>query len=68
MNPPPRLEVGQYAIEKMENTSRKNEEAEPKRNDTQLWLYLVMKAKLNAVKEQHCIGSRNVRSMWSNRR
>ena len=32
------------------NSCRKNETAEPKQNDTQLWMYLVMKVKPSAVK------------------
>ena len=32
------------------NSSRKNEEAEPKQKHTQLWMWLVMEVKSNAVK------------------
>ena len=32
------------------NNSRKNEEMEPSKNNTQLWMWLVMEAKSNAVK------------------
>ena len=32
------------------NNSRKNEETEPSKNNTQLWMWLVMEAKSNAVK------------------
>ena len=32
------------------NTSRKNAMAGPKQNDTQLWMYLLVKVKFDAVK------------------
>ena len=41
----------QYTTREEQRTSyRKNEEAEPSRNNTQLWLCLVLKAQSNAVK------------------
>ena len=36
--------------EKQRNNSRRNEEAEPSGNNTQLWTYLVVKVKSDAVK------------------
>ena len=46
------------------NNSRKNEEMEPKQNNTQLWMWLVMEVKPDAIyKEQYCIGTWKVRSM-----
>ena len=47
----PRLIGAQYtAGEDWRNNSRKNEETEPKQNNTQLWMWLVMKVKSDAVK------------------
>ena len=47
----PRLIGAQYASgEEWRNNSRKNEETEPKQNNTQLWVSLVMEVKSNAVK------------------
>ena len=41
----------QYATaEEWRNNSRKNEETEPKQNTTQLWMWLVMEVKSDAVK------------------
>ena len=46
----PRLMGAQYAIgEEWRDNSRQNEEMEPKRNNNQLWMYL-MKVKSDAVK------------------
>ena len=46
-----RLVGAQYATGKeWRNNSRKNEEMEPKRNNTQLWIWLVMEVNSNAVK------------------
>ena len=46
----PRLVGAQYAIgEEWRDNSRQNEEMEPKRNNNQLWIYL-MKVKSDAVK------------------
>ena len=40
----PRLVGAQYTTrEEWRNSSRKNEEAEPSENNTQLWMWLVMK-------------------------
>ena len=48
---PPRSAGIQYATgEEQRNSSRKNEEAEPKQNDAQLWMCLVLKVKSSAVK------------------
>ena len=41
--------------------SERNEEAEPKENDTQLWMGLVVK--VCCCKEQYCIGTWHVRSL-----
>ena len=41
----------QYATgDQWRNNSSKNEEMEPKQNNTQLWMVLVMEARSNAVK------------------
>ena len=46
-----RLVGAQYATgEKWRDSSRKNEEMEPKQNKTQLWMWLVIEARPNAVK------------------
>ena len=46
-----RLVGAQYATGKeWRNNSRKNEEMEPKRNNTQLWIWLVMEVNSDAVK------------------
>ena len=43
--------AAQYATrEEWRNNSRKNEETKPKINNTQLWMWLVMKVKSDAVK------------------
>ena len=47
----PRLVGVQYATgDQWRNNSRKNEEAEPKQNSTQLWMWLVVEVKAAAVK------------------
>ena len=47
----PRLVGAHYATgEKWRDSSRKNEEIEPKQNKTQLWMWLVIEARPNAVK------------------
>ena len=47
----PRSVGAQYATEEQwRNNSRKNEEMEPKQNNTQLWMWLVMEVKSDAVK------------------
>ena len=47
----PRSVGAQYATEdQWRNNSRKNEEMEPKKNNTQLWMQLVMEIKSDAVK------------------
>ena len=47
----PRSVGAQYAIgDQWRNNSRKNEEMEPKQNNIQLWMCLVMEVKSHAVK------------------
>ena len=47
----PRLVGTQYATgEEWRNSSRKNEEDEPKKNSAQLGMYLVIKARSDAIK------------------
>ena len=47
----PRLVNAQYATgNQWRNNSRKNEEKEPSKNSTQLWMLLVMEVKSDAVK------------------
>ena len=47
----PRLVGAQYATgEEWRNNSRKNEETEPKWKQRQLWIWLVMEVKFDAVK------------------
>ena len=47
----PRSVRAQYATgDQWRNNSSKNEEMEPKQNNTQLWMVLVMEARSNAVK------------------
>ena len=47
----PKLVGAQYATgDQWRNNSRKNEEMEPSENNTQLGMWLVMKVKSNAVK------------------
>ena len=54
----------QYSTgEELRNNSRKDEETELSKNNTQLWMGLVMEIKSNAVKSNYCIGTWNVRSM-----
>ena len=59
------------------NNSRKNEGMKgwsQSKNNTQLWMQLVIEIRSDAIKEQHCIGNWNVRFMnqanwkWSNKR
>ena len=46
----PRLVGAQYTTgDQWRNNSRKNEETEPKQNNTQLWMWLVMEIKKDAV-------------------
>ena len=42
---------------------RRNEEADPSRNNAQLCMCLVVKSKVQCCKEQYCMGTWNVRSM-----
>ena len=47
----PRSVVAQYVTgDQWRNSSKKNEETEPKKNNTQLWMWLVMEVKSDAVK------------------
>ena len=47
----PRSVGAQYATgEEWRNSFRKNEEMEPKKNNIQLWMWLVMDIKFDAVK------------------
>ena len=47
----PRSVSSQYATEdQWRNNSRKNEEMEPSKNNIQLWMWLVMEVKSDAVK------------------
>ena len=47
----PRSVGAQYTTgDQWRNKSRKNEGMEPKQNNTQLWLWLVIEARSNAVK------------------
>ena len=47
----PRLLGAQYAIgDQWRNNSRKNEEEEPKQNNTKLWMQLVIEARSDALK------------------
>ena len=47
----PRSVDAQYAIgDQWRNNSRKNEEMEPKKNNSQSWMQLVMEVKSDAVK------------------
>jgi len=49
----PRSVGAQYAIgDQWRNNSRKNKGMEPKQNNTQLWMGLVMKARFDAVKSK----------------
>ena len=46
----PKSVGAQYATQdQWKNNSRKNEETEPKQNNTQLWMWLVMEIKKDAV-------------------
>ena len=36
---------------------------DPKKNNAQLWIWLVMEVKSNVIKKKYCIGTWNVRSM-----
>ena len=54
----------QYATgDQWRNNSRKIEETEQSKNNTLMWLWLVMEVKSNACKEHYCLGTWNVRSM-----
>ena len=49
----PRSVGAQYAIgDQWRSNSRKNKGMEPKQNNTQLWMGLVMKARFDAVKSK----------------
>ena len=54
----PRSVGAQFATEdQWSNNSRKNEETEPKQNNTQLWKWLVMEVKPNAAKNNTSLGT-----------
>ena len=56
--------AAKYATaEQWRNNSRKHEKMEPKKNNAEWWMLLVMEVKSKAVKNQYCIGIWNVRSM-----
>ena len=58
----PRLVGAQYATgDQWKNNSRKNEEMDSKQNNTQLWMWLVMEVKSDAIESN--IAYWNVRSM-----
>ena len=60
----PRLVGAQYATgDKQRNSSRSNEEAEPKRKQCQVVDVSAGESKVQCCKEQYCIGTWNVRSM-----
>ena len=59
----PRLVGAQYATEEWRNSSRRNEEAEPKWKQHSPVGVSGGKSKVRCCKEQHCIGTWNVRSM-----
>ena len=57
----PRSVGAQYATgDQWRNNSRKNEGMEPKKNNTQLWMGLVIEARLDAVKGCYYIGTWNL--------
>ena len=59
----PRLAGAQYATgEEWRNSSRRNEEAEPKWKQSSV-VVCGVKSKVRCYKEQYCIGTWNVRSM-----
>ena len=45
----PRGVGAQHATDQWRNNSRRKEETEPKQNNTQLWMWLVMEVKADAV-------------------
>ena len=54
----------QYATgEEWRNSSRRNEEADPSRNNAKLCMCLVVKSKVQCCKEQYGVGTWNVMSM-----
>ena len=60
----PRLVGAQYATgDQWRNNSRKNEETEPKQKQHQVVDVTGDGSKVRCCKEQHCIGTWNVRSM-----
>ena len=60
----PRSVGAQYATgEEWRNSSRKNEEAEPKRKQCQVVDVSAGESKVQCCKEQYCLGTWNVRSM-----
>ena len=60
----PKLVGAQYAIgEEWRNSSRRNEEAEPKQKQYQVVDVSGGESKVECYKEQYCIGTWNVRSL-----
>ena len=60
----PRSVGAQYAPgDQWRNNSRKNEGWSEIKNNTQLWMWLVIEARSDVVKEQYCIGTWNIRFM-----
>ena len=60
----PRLVGAQYAtVEEQRNSSRRNEEAEPKQKEYPAVDVTGDRSKVSCCKEQYCIGTWNVRSM-----
>ena len=53
----------QYATGECRNSSRGMKRLSQSRNNTQLWMCLVLKVKSSSVKSKYCIGIWNVRSM-----
>ena len=62
MNSPGWL-VPNMLLEKQRNSSRRNEEAEPKRKQCPVVDVSGGESKVRCYKKQHCIGTWNVRSM-----
>ena len=60
----PRSVGAQYATgEEQRNSSRRNEEAEPKRKQCPVMDVIADESKVQYCKEQYCIGTWNVKSM-----
>ena len=74
INFPGRLVPNMLLEESGEITPERMKRWSQSKNNAQLWMWLVMEVKSDAVKNNYCIGTWNVRSMneenwkWSNRR